>query len=85
MRVRPPVVIGTGLAIAVVTALVPAAFGAPVLGTVPVVVGPVEVQTSLFLEIGVYVLIVGVVLDLLRSLGAGIERDMADAGETDPP
>jgi multicomponent Na+:H+ antiporter subunit B len=45
------------------------------------VLGPIAVQTSLFLDIGVYVLIVGVVIDLLRSLGAGIERDMRDAGE----
>ncbi len=42
-------------------------------------------QTSLFLEIGVYLLIVGVVLDLLRSLGAGVERDMADADEGEAP
>jgi hypothetical protein len=41
----------------------------------------VELQTSLFLDVGVYLLIVGVVLDLLRALGDGIERDMDDAGE----
>jgi multicomponent Na+:H+ antiporter subunit B len=34
-----------------------------------------------FLDVGVYLLIIGVVLDLLRSLGGGIERDMHDAGE----
>jgi multicomponent Na+:H+ antiporter subunit B len=44
-------------------------------------VGHVETQTSVFLDVGVYLLIVGVVLDLLRSLGAGIERDMRDAEE----
>ena len=85
VRVRPPAVMGTGLAVAVVTALAPAAFGAPVLATAPLHLGPLHVQTSLFLEIGVYLLIVGVVLDLLRSLGAGIERDMADAGEGNEP
>jgi multicomponent Na+:H+ antiporter subunit B len=84
VRVRPPAVIGSGLAVAVVTALAPVAFGAPVLSTARLVLGPVEIQTSLFLEIGVYLLIVGVVLDLLRSLGAGIERDMADADEGEP-
>ncbi|MDT7706091.1 MAG: multicomponent Na+:H+ antiporter subunit [Pseudonocardiales bacterium] len=84
--VRPPVIIGSGLLIAVLTALAPVAFGAPVLASAKLsvslpVLGPIAVQTSLFLDIGVYVLIVGVVIDLLRSLGAGIERDMRDAGE----
>jgi multicomponent Na+:H+ antiporter subunit B len=86
VRLRPPAVIGTGLAIAVLTALAPAAFGAPVLTSAHLgvhlpVLGEVGLQTSLFLEVGVYVLIVGVVLDLLRAFGGGIERDMADAGE----
>jgi hypothetical protein len=43
--------------------------------------GAIELQTSVFLDVGVYLLIVGAVIDLLRSLGAGIERDMDDAGE----
>ncbi|WP_433294104.1 MnhB domain-containing protein [Pseudonocardia sp. CA-142604] len=86
MAPRVPAVIGSGLALALVTGLVPAAFGAPVLSTTKLAVdlpllGPIELQTSLFLEIGVYVLIIGVVLDLLRALGTGIERDMDDAGE----
>jgi multicomponent Na+:H+ antiporter subunit B len=89
MRLRPPAVVGTGLAIAVITALVPALFGAPVLtsfhlGVHVPLLGEVGMQTSLFLEVGVYVLIVGVVLDLLRSFGGGIERDMSDAGEPAP-
>jgi multicomponent Na+:H+ antiporter subunit B len=86
MAPRVPAVIGSGLALALVTGLVPAAFGAPVLSTTKLAVdlpllGRIELQTSLFLEIGVYVLIIGVVLDLLRALGTGIERDMDDAGE----
>ena len=36
-------------------------------------------MTSLALDVGVYLLIVGVVLDLLRSLGSGIERDAREA------
>jgi multicomponent Na+:H+ antiporter subunit B len=43
--------------------------------------GELEIVTSLFLDVGVYLLIVGVVLDLLRALGSGIERDMRGAGE----
>ncbi len=84
--VRPPLIIGSGLLVAVLAALAPVAFGAPVLASTKIVadpplLGPISVQSSLFLDVGVYVVIVGVVLDLLRSLGAGIERDMRDAGE----
>ena len=87
VRVRPPVLIGLGLAVALLTALAPAVVGAPVLATTTLaldvpLVGHVETQSSVFLDVGVYLLIVGVVLDLLRSLGVGIERDMRDAGET---
>jgi multicomponent Na+:H+ antiporter subunit B len=84
--VRPPALIGIGLAVAVLAALAPVAFGAPVLTSAKLaadlpVLGYVAVQTSLFLDVGVYLLIVGVVLDLLRSLGAGIERDLDQEGE----
>lgn len=86
VRIRPPVLIGLGLAVALLTALAPTVVGAPVLATTKLaldvpLVGHVETQTSVFLDVGVYLLIVGVVLDLLRSLGAGIERDMRDAEE----
>ena len=86
VTVRPPVLIGSGLTISVLTALVPLALGAPVLSSAKLevvlpLVGSVSTQTSLLLDVGVYVLIVGVVLDLLRSLGSGIARDMRDAGE----
>jgi multicomponent Na+:H+ antiporter subunit B len=85
VRFRPPAVMGAGLGIALLTALGPVAFGAPVLATTKLaadlpLLGHLEMQTSLFLEIGVYLLIIGVVLDLLRSLGRGVERDMRDPG-----
>jgi hypothetical protein len=62
------------------------AFGAQVLTSTKLsadvpVLGVIAVQTSLFLDVGVYLLIIGVVLDLLRSLGAGIERDLDEQGE----
>lgn len=85
VRVRPPVLIGSGLALALLVGLIPAAFGDPVLSSakwafeVPLL-GHVELQTSLFLDVGVYLLIVGAVLDLLRSLGSGVARDMDEAG-----
>lgn len=86
VRIRPPVLLGGGLAIAILSGLAPTPFGRPVLSsvhwevTLPVL-DVVSLQTNLFLDVGVYLLIIGVVLDLLRALGAGIERDMRDAGE----
>lgn len=92
-RVRPPIVVGTGLTIAVLTALAPLAFGQPALSsakaTLPLgPLGELDVVSSLVLDVGVYLLIVGVVLDLLRSLGSGIARDAREAeaeagGDTD--
>lgn len=86
VRVRPPVLVGLGLTVAVLTALGPVLAGEPVLSsakwsvTLPVL-GKLEVVSSLLLDVGVYLLLVGVVLDLLRSLGAGIEQDARAAGE----
>ncbi|OZM70879.1 cation transporter [Amycolatopsis antarctica] len=89
VRIRPPVVIGAGLSIAVITAVVPVVFGLPVLSTdvwtLPLL-GDLKLATSVFLDIGVYLLIVGVVLDLLRTLGAGIEaRELEQEEEVDLP
>jgi multicomponent Na+:H+ antiporter subunit B len=86
VRIRPPVLIGLGLTVALLAALAPTVVGAPVLATTKLaldvpLIGQVETQTSVFLDVGVYLLIIGVVLDLLRSLGTGIERDMREAGE----
>ena len=86
VTIRSPVLMGLGLTVAVLTALAPLLFGLPVLSsakfTVPVPpLGELDVVTSLFLDVGVYLLIVGVVLDLLRALGSGIDRDMRAAGE----
>jgi multicomponent Na+:H+ antiporter subunit B len=84
VRVRPPLVVGLGLAVAVVAGLLPLLLGSPVLSSTKLaadlpLLGTVSVQTNLFLDVGVYLLIVGVVVDLLRSLGAGIERDLREA------
>ena len=85
VAIRPPVLMGFGLTVAVLTALAPLLVGDPVLSsakvTVPTPLGGLDLVTSLFLDVGVYLLIVGVVLDLLRALGSGIARDMRAAGE----
>ena len=41
--------------------------------TLPVL-GDVKLVTSLFFDIGVYLVVVGLVLDVLRSLGAELDR-----------
>ena len=43
--------------------------------------GDVHLVTSLFFDIGVYLIVVGLVLDILRSLGAEMDRHIEAAGE----
>jgi multicomponent Na+:H+ antiporter subunit A len=70
---------GTGLFIATGSGLAPLAFGGSVLQSAVVdlhlpLLGDLHLVTSLFFDIGVYLVIVGLMLDLLRSLGSGIDR-----------
>ena len=44
------------------------------------VIGDIHLVTSLFFDVGVYLVVVGLVLDILRSLGAEIDR-RAETGE----
>ncbi|MBB0995039.1 Na+/H+ antiporter subunit A, partial [Dietzia sp. SLG510A3-40A3] len=61
-------------------------FGAPPLssatfeGTLPVF-GDVKFVTALFFDAGVYLIVVGLVLDILRSLGARLDLDAEDLEE----
>jgi multicomponent Na+:H+ antiporter subunit A len=65
------------------TAAVSLLLGAPVLSSavfafdVPVL-GQVKFVSSLFFDLGVYLIIVGLVLDVLRSLGARLDVELAD-------
>ncbi|MEB3368101.1 MnhB domain-containing protein [Saccharopolyspora mangrovi] len=83
VSMRPPVLIGSGLTIACISAFLPLLFGGQLLETaiykftVPLL-GEIKFVSSVILDTGVFLLIVGVVLDLLRTLGSGIEAD-ADA------
>jgi multicomponent Na+:H+ antiporter subunit A len=73
------VLVGSGLFVATGSGLVPLAFGGTVLQSavfdlhVPLL-GEVHLVTSLLFDIGVYLVVVGLMLDLLRSLGSGIDR-----------
>ncbi|CAN5436980.1 Na+/H+ antiporter subunit A [soil metagenome] len=71
--------LGTGLVLAVGTALVPLFFGADALTSTWFeldlgVFGQLEFVTSTIFDIGVYLVVIGLVLDVLRSLGAEVDR-----------
>ncbi|ADH70277.1 Multiple resistance and pH homeostasis protein A [Nocardiopsis dassonvillei] len=84
--VQPGALIGAGLAVATGTALGGAVFGTDVLagGDTYIdfwILGEAHVTVSMLFDIGVYLLVIGLILDILRSLGARIdeqiERDAA--------
>jgi multicomponent Na+:H+ antiporter subunit A len=86
--VDPGRVLGLGLLIAGGYALCGLLWGGEVLqsvivdATVPVL-GHVKLVTSLFFDIGVYLIVVGLILDILRSLGAELDR-VEEAGAAGP-
>lgn len=56
--------------------------GAPVLSSAVIefdlpVLGTVKLVTALFFDLGVYLIVVGLVLDVLRSLGAQVDVEMS--------
>jgi len=72
-------VLGAGLIVATLSALTPALFGGKVLQSYDIAVdlgplGSTHLVTSVFFDIGVYLVVIGVMLDLARSLGAGIDQ-----------
>ncbi|MBA4607176.1 Na+/H+ antiporter subunit A [Aeromicrobium sp. Marseille-Q0843] len=84
-------VLGLGLAVAALSGLLPTLLGGGVLQSaiidVPIpVLGELHLVTSVFFDIGVYLVVVGLALDVLRSLGSGIDAHMEDedAGPPDP-
>ncbi|MFF0109566.1 Na+/H+ antiporter subunit A [Streptomyces hirsutus] len=84
VRLRPVAIAGTGLATAAVVALVPLAVGGTPLDSDLVswrlpLVGEVKWATSLFFDVGVYLLVVGVVLKLLSAVGVTLGRGDATA------
>ncbi|MER7167754.1 Na+/H+ antiporter subunit A [Micromonospora sp. NPDC000207] len=85
MPVSAGAVLGAGLAVAVGTGVVALVAGGAVLesttisATLPVV-GQVYLVTSVFFDVGVYLVVVGLSLDILRSLGAEVDRHIEAAG-----
>jgi multicomponent Na+:H+ antiporter subunit A len=78
------VLIGTGLFVAALSGLGPVAFGGSVLQTADVYVdlpllGEVHLVSSIGFDIGVYLVVVGLVLDLLRTFGSRLDRQILRA------
>jgi multicomponent Na+:H+ antiporter subunit A len=86
--------LGIGLAIAAASGVVPLLLGGQVFQTAIIqfwlpVFGDIKFVTSTIFDIGVYIVVVGLVLDVLRSLGAEIdehfeERAAAPAEDQEP-
>ncbi|MEV8253247.1 Na+/H+ antiporter subunit A [Rhodoglobus sp. NPDC076762] len=80
-------ILGVGLVLAAGTATVPLLLGADALTstffetTIPLL-GHVEFSTSTIFDIGVYLVVIGMVLDVLRSLGAEIDRQREESSES---
>jgi multicomponent Na+:H+ antiporter subunit A len=77
-------ILGVGLGLSACTALASLLVGAPVLSSALIqidvpVLGTVKFVTALFFDLGVYLIVVGLVLDVLRSLGARVDEDMVQA------
>ncbi|WP_433660103.1 Na+/H+ antiporter subunit A [Nocardia sp. CA-128927] len=78
--------LGAGLTLAAGTAVSSLFFGVPPLSsaifevTLPLL-GHIKLVTALFFDLGVYLIVVGLVLDVLRSLGARLDSELA-ASET---
>ena len=84
--VDPGLLLGAGLLLSGGTGVVGLTLGAEVLQTAILettlpVLGDVKLVTSLFFDMGVYLIVVGLVLDILRSLGAELDRQV---DENDP-
>lgn len=76
-------VLGAGLGLSAATAVASLLFGAPALSSAVIefdlpVLGTVKMVTALFFDLGVYLVVVGLVLDVLRSLGARVDEEMLE-------
>ncbi|HET6735440.1 Na+/H+ antiporter subunit A [Mycobacterium sp.] len=77
-------ILGVGLGLSAGTAVGSLLLGAPVLSSALIeidvpVLGTVKFVTALFFDLGVYLIVVGLVLDVLRSLGARVDVEMSEA------
>lgn len=90
LPIEPGRILGAGLTISAITATVSLFLGAPALSsavfeiTLPVL-GDIKFVTALFFDLGIYLIVVGLVLDILRSLGARLDVESTSADNTPAP
>jgi len=83
-------VLGAGLLIAIGTGLTAMLLGGQFLQSAIIdlhlpLVGDIHIVTSLFFDIGIDLVVIGLVLDILRSLGAQVDRQIRDASAARRP
>ena len=76
---HPGHLMGAGLVVAGLSAITPIFLGGTILQSAKIVItlwgfGEVAIATAVFFDIGVYLVVIGLILDILRSLGAEIDR-----------
>ncbi len=88
-RIRPGAILGIGMTVATTAAITPIFFGGTVLQTtvfdlVLPVFNEIHLATALFFDVGVYLIVIGLVLDILSSLGAEVDRQAEAEGASAP-
>ncbi len=86
---HPGIALGTGMSLTVLAGLTPMLFGQSILQSFMVsftmpIFGEVKVVSTLVFDIGVYLVVVGLVLDILRTLGAEVDRQGEASGQVAP-
>lgn len=89
LPVEPGTILGAGLLISATTAITSLALGAPALSSAVFelhlpVFGEIHLVTAMFFDAGIYLIVVGLVLDVLRSLGARLDSPDAPASPVGP-
>ena len=79
IKIPAGIILGSGLAIAAIAGLVPLFFGGQVFQAYDVEVllpffGHVHFASAMVFDIGVYLVVIGLVIDVLRSLGSEVDR-----------
>ncbi len=87
--VHPGLLLGTGLFLSVGAGLVPLAFGGAMLQSALIEIdggplGTIKLVTALFFDIGVFLVVLGLVLDVLRTLGGEVDRQGEVEGRAVP-
>lgn len=85
---NPGILLGSGLATAALSAAVPLLVGGQILQSAIIslwlpVFGDVKFVTSTIFDVGVYLIVVALVIDVLRSLGSRIDEQLEDHAHAD--